>query len=71
MMFTPFITPAALYDQNMFGSTKTYARQVLISGPDGRTPGIGLFREKYLIGILTEDDATRLADQIIDAVEAS
>jgi hypothetical protein len=70
-MASPFITPDYRHIQNMTGSAETHARPVLIGGPGGEMPGVGIFRSKYLLSILTEQDATRLADQIIDAVEGT
>jgi hypothetical protein len=67
----PSVTPAHLYGHNIAGSVNTHARPVSITGPEGQSAGVGIFRSQYLLVILTEQDATRLADQIIDVLEGS
>lgn len=69
MTFTPFKTHARNYAMNAAGSAGTYAKPVIIQGPDSDEPGVGLFRNNYLIAILGTLDAIRVADEIIDATE--
>lgn len=48
----------------------TYARAGIFELPSGgEEPAVIVFRDRYCLAILTPEDATRLADELIDAVE--
>lgn len=59
-----FTTPEHLHSRNIIASAETHARPVIITGPHGQEPGVGLFRDKHLLGILTETDGARVAHEI-------
>lgn len=66
----PFRTPIPRYEDNMSGSALTYAKAVVIGAPETDIAGVGIFRGKFLIGVLTPEDAIKVADQLIDATES-
>lgn len=48
----------------------TYARAGIFENPSGtQEPGVVIFRDRHMLGILTIEDATRLSNELIDAVE--
>ncbi|WP_455834797.1 hypothetical protein [Pseudarthrobacter siccitolerans] len=69
-MHNPFISYRQRYWQNVRGSELTHARAAIFETPDGgKEQGVVIFRDRYMLTILTVEDATRVADQIIDAIE--
>lgn len=66
----PFRSFANRYWQNLEGSQTTYARAGIFELPTGvDEPAVIIFRDKFCMAILTTADATRLADELIDAIE--
>ncbi|NUU30840.1 hypothetical protein [Arthrobacter sp. C9C5] len=56
--------------QNVEGSRLSYARAGIFQRPDGKEePAVVLFRDRFCLAVLTAEDAYRIADQIIDALE--
>lgn len=67
---TPFRSYRNRYAQNLEGSMRTTARPGIFETPSGQEkPAIVIFRDMHVIAILTEDDATRLSNELIDAIE--
>lgn len=68
--YNPFISYPQRHWQNIRGSELTHARAAILETPDGsKEPGVVIFRDRAVLTILTPEDATRVADQIIDAIE--
>lgn len=56
---------------NLHGGRLTYSRPGLMEKPDGTTePAVIIFRDKFVLSVLTPEDAIRLADQLIDSTES-
>jgi len=69
-MFNPFRSYPGYHSKNMEGSRTTYARAGIFETPEGtEEPAVVIFRDKFCMGILTADDATRLSNELIDAIE--
>jgi hypothetical protein len=69
-MFNPFRSYAHRHWQNLEGSGLTHARAGIFETPSGgEEPAVVIFRDRHCLAVLTTEDATRIADQIIDAVE--
>lgn len=69
-MYNPFRSYAKRHWQNVQGSQATHARAGIFETPDGKEePAVVIFRDRYVLAILTAEDATRVADQLIDAIE--
>ena len=68
---TAFISRPDMYYENIDNSLGTHARPVYMSGaPDGGlVPAVAIFQQRYLRGIVTLKDATRLSNELVDAVE--
>ncbi|MCA4132966.1 hypothetical protein [Arthrobacter sp. M4] len=66
----PFTTSPDRYWENVEGSFRTYAKAAVIQHSDGTPlPGVAVFRDKALLGILTTEDALRLSNELVDATE--
>jgi hypothetical protein len=58
------------YWENFDGSKATHARPGSFELPQGgESPAVVIFRDKFFLGILTTEDAVRLSNEIIEAVE--
>ncbi|MDQ0824306.1 hypothetical protein QFZ60_000479 [Arthrobacter sp. B2I5] len=69
MIDNSFIGKAEMYDQNLEGSARTYARKAYMQGPYGMEPAVAVFRDRALLTLLTPGDAMRTATQIADALQ--
>jgi hypothetical protein len=70
MNHNPFRSFPGRYWQNQEGSQLTYARAGIFEKPDGFVePAVVIFRDRFCLAVLTVEDATRIADQLIDAIE--
>jgi hypothetical protein len=66
----PFRAFPARHLQNVEGSRLTYARAGIFEMPNGgEEPAVVMFRDRFCLGVLTVEDAVRLSNQLIDAVE--
>jgi hypothetical protein len=66
----PFRSYAAKHQINVKGSQRTYAKPGIFETPDGKEePAVVIFRDRFCLGVLTADDATRPSNELIDAVE--
>lgn len=65
----PYIARKEMYWQNLDVSTGTYAKPLVIDGPNGKEPGVGIFHDRTMRAILTTADALRVANQIADAIQ--
>lgn len=68
----PFRARPERYWQNMDGAYRTFARPGIQEKPDGtQEPAVIIFRDRHVLSVLTHEDATRLADQLIDSTEST
>lgn len=69
-MGAPFRSYASRYWQNFEGSRTTYSRAGIFEQPDGtEEPAVIIFRDRFCMAALTVEDATRLSNELIDAIE--
>lgn len=67
---SPFRSYANRHEMNVQGSQRTYAKAGIFETPDGKEePAVVVFRDRHCLGVLTPDDATRLSNELIDAIE--
>ncbi len=71
----PFRAPSHLYKKNLEGSAATFVIPAMLTPASGRekADGVAIMRGGFFVGVLTLEDARRIADSIhdlIDAVEA-
>lgn len=66
---TPYIARREMHWQNMEISQGTHAKAIIIAGPNGNEPGVGIFHDRTMRAILTTEDALRVANQIADALQ--
>ena len=65
----PFRSYLNRYLQNSEGARLTHARPGIFETPRGIEPAVVIFRDRHCLGVLTVEDATRLSNELIDAVE--
>jgi hypothetical protein len=66
----PFRSYASNYWQNLEGSRATYSRPGIFEKPDGiEEHAVIIFRDRFCLAVLSVEDATRLSNELIDAVE--
>jgi hypothetical protein len=69
-MPAPFRSYASRHRMNVDGSARTTAQPGIFERPDGtEAPGVVIFRDRYLLGILTVEDALRLSNELVDVAE--
>ncbi|MFC8039616.1 hypothetical protein ACFUOZ_09700 [Paenarthrobacter sp. NPDC057355] len=68
----PFIARAGRYWENLDGALRTFARPGIQEKPDGtQTPAVIIFRDRYVLSVLTIEDAVRISNELIDATEST
>lgn len=66
----PFRARSEKYWLNIEGGLLTHARAGLMDKPDGTTePAVIIFRDKFVLAILSIEDALRVSNQLVDSVE--
>jgi len=65
-----FRSYASNHQRNLEGSRVTYSRPGVFEKPDGtEEPAVVVFRDRFCLAVLTVEDATRLSNELIDAIE--
>jgi hypothetical protein len=69
----PFLADPYHYQKNLDGSATTEAIPAVLTHPGGRShdDGIAIMRGGFFTGVLTLEDARRVADSIHDLIDAA
>lgn len=68
----PFRAPGHLYQKNLEGSAATFVVPATLTPTSGRgnVDGVAIMRGGFFTGVLTFEDARRIADSIHDLIDA-
>lgn len=70
-MDNPFTSYPHRHRENIEESRLTHSRPGILQNPNGaEEPAIIVFRDRFCLAVLTPDDAVRLSNEIIDAIES-
>ncbi|WP_461164946.1 hypothetical protein [Arthrobacter sp. R4-81] len=64
-----FDSRRAHYTRNIFDGESLTPRAALLSGPDGKEPGVAIFSGSELRYVLREDHAIALCNAIVDSLD--